>query len=127
MNKAIITLVLTLFTVFATASEEQFFSVTAKNGAQWTEQCEKPAIKSSPERRISACLSYINGALLLAKEWRGKPICIKDHDVVLGAIHDVTIHAAKQFPEMSVEDIFGLSLSAVYKCKGQTCASGRCS
>ncbi|MFM9438062.1 hypothetical protein ACFDR9_005165 [Janthinobacterium sp. CG_23.3] len=90
-----------------------FTVVTASNGREWIEQCDMPVLKSEPAVRVGSCLSFFVGVRRLAM---GMPEHFCNQQLEGGQFTgawDVTMHIARENPEMPIEDVISQTMRFV--------------
>lgn len=98
----------------AQAIPERFLSVTAENGQDWIEQCEWPAQKSDSMTRIAACLSFLQGARIIASRRTGRENCPVDlANQSRGTLLTTTYQIARRYPRLPIHRIFGIAFESV--------------
>lgn len=78
--------------------ETPFWGVSAKDGSEWIEQCEKPAFKADGETRTAACFSFLAGAKAAYAAMVSPECAAKVNRAVPGALFDVSLYVARQLP-----------------------------
>lgn len=90
---------------------QTFIGVTAKNGEEWLEQCERPATKTEGEVRATACANYLRGAATMQLERITDPKCRESvAEGPIGALLDVSFSFAREYPSAPIPKIVGLSV-----------------
>lgn len=93
---------------------ERFMYVTAENGQEWLEQCEWPAHKSDSMARIAACVSFLQGARVVASK-RGQlencPVDLASQS--RGTLLTSTYQIARRYPRMPINKIFRIAFDSV--------------
>lgn len=84
---------------------EHFSSVTAKNGQEWVEQCEKPALKSNREIRVASCFSFFDGARRLAVAHPDSYCALQLEGPSFVGAYDISLFLGKEKPYMEIGEI----------------------
>jgi hypothetical protein len=102
-----------LMPVAAESTPEHFMSVTAENGYEWIEQCEWPAQKSDSMTRIAACLSFLQGARLMAAGRMGGNCPVEFANQSRGTLLTTTYQIARRYPRLPINKIFRIAFDSV--------------
>ena len=93
---------------------DRFMSVTAENGREWIEQCEWPAHKSDSMTRIAACLSFLQGARVIASRRTARENCPVDFaSQSRGTLLTTTYQVARRYPRLPIHRVFGIAFDSV--------------
>lgn len=92
---------------------ERFMGVTAENGQEWIDQCEWPAHKSDSTARIGACVSFLQGARLIASKSNARELCADDiANQTRGAVL-TTYQVARRYSHLPLKTIFRKAFDSV--------------
>ncbi len=93
---------------------DRFMYVTAENGQEWIEQCEWPAHKSDSMARIAACVSFLQGARVIASKRDPLENCPVDlASQSRGTLLTSTYQIARRYPRMPINKIFRIAFDSV--------------
>ncbi|HEV7616767.1 MAG TPA: hypothetical protein VGO51_01530 [Burkholderiaceae bacterium] len=93
---------------------ERFMGVTAENGQEWIDQCEWPVHKSDSTVRIGACISFLQGARLVASKSNARELCADDiANQTRGAMLTTTYQVARRYPHLPLKTIFKIAFDSV--------------
>lgn len=93
---------------------DRFMSVTAENGQEWLEQCEWPAHKSDSMTRIAACVSFLQGARIVASRRNVAESCAVDlASQSRGTLLTTTYQVARRYPRLPIHKVFRIAFDSV--------------
>ena len=96
------------------AMPDRFMGVTAENGQEWLEQCEWPAQKSDSMTRIAACVSFLQGARVVASKRVANENCpVGFAGQSRGTLLTTTYQIARRYPRLSINKIFRIAFDSV--------------
>jgi hypothetical protein len=95
-------------------STERFTGVTAANGQEWIEQCDRAAQKSDSTVRVSACMSFLLGARMVAsKSDAGESCSAEVSRQNRSALWTTISQVARRYPHLPLRKIFAIAFDSL--------------